>query len=260
MASASLAGGAALGAAFEKVFSILYETVKDVITTTCMFESILERLKSTLDVLEPLVKDIRWSNRELDRPEEVIKGLIEKMEKGEKLVRDYSKLPWWKYLMRFRYAKKLSKLEDALCRFFGLELPASNTRYVLETLKGVDDIRARMNLVGLNGGLLCAIPAAPDFPVGLDFPLKELKLQLLKEEVSALVLTAPGGCGKTTLVKMLCHDKQIKGTSSQFPFLFFSFFFFFFFFFLVIILPPKVLEEILFAYSLKSGFWNSVHI
>ncbi|XP_059456517.1 RPW8-like protein 2 [Corylus avellana] len=161
MASASLVGGAALGPAFEKVFSILYETVKDVITTTCMFESILERLKSTLDVLEPLVKEIRRSNRELDRPEEFIKGLIEKMEEGEKLVRDYSKLPWWKYLMRFRYAKKLIKLEDALCLFFGLELPALNTRNVLETLKGVNDIRARMNLVGLNGGLLCAIPAPP---------------------------------------------------------------------------------------------------
>ncbi|XP_059456168.1 probable disease resistance protein At5g66900 [Corylus avellana] len=211
MASASLVGGAALGPAFEKVFSILYETVKDVITTTCMFESILERLKSTIDVLEPLVNEIRRSNRELDRPEEVIKGLIEKMEEGEKLVRDYSKLPWWKYLMRYRYAKKLSKLEDALCLFFGLELPVLNTRNVLETLKGVNDIRARMNLVGLNGGLLCAIPAPPDFPVGLDFPLKELKLQLLKDEVSMLVLTAPGGCGKTTLVKMLCHDKQIKG-------------------------------------------------
>lgn len=218
MASGSLVGGAALGAVFEKVFSILYETVKDVITTTCMFESFLERLKSTLDVLEPLVKEIRRSNREFDRPEEVIKGLIEKMEKGEELVRKFSKLPWWKYLMRFRYAKKLCKLEEALFGFFELELPAWNMRNGLETLKGVNDIRARMKLVGLNGGLLCAIPGPPDFSVGLDFPLKELKMQLLKEEVSMLVLTAPGGCGKTTLAKMLCHDKESKGSSSQFIF------------------------------------------
>ncbi|KAG6666331.1 hypothetical protein CIPAW_01G024100 [Carya illinoinensis] len=39
----------------------------------------------------------------------------------------------------------------------------------------------------------------------------ELKIQLLKVEVSMLVLTAPGGCGKTTLVKMLDHDDHIKG-------------------------------------------------
>jgi guanylate kinase len=31
------------------------------------------------------------------------------------------------------------------------------------------------------------------------------------EKVSVLVLTTPGGCGKTTLVKMLCQDKDIKG-------------------------------------------------
>jgi guanylate kinase len=37
-------------------------------------------------------------------------------------------------------------------------------------------------------------------------------MQLLKEEVSVLVLTAPGGCGKTTLVKMLGQDEEIKGS------------------------------------------------
>ena len=42
--------------------------------------------------------------------------------------------------------------------------------------------------------------------------MKKLKTLLLKEEVQLLLLTAPGGCGKTTLVKMLCQDKEIKGT------------------------------------------------
>ncbi|KAB1201831.1 hypothetical protein CJ030_MR8G004367 [Morella rubra] len=38
----------------------------------------------------------------------------------------------------------------------------------------------------------------------------ELKMQLLKEDVSLLLLTAPPGCGKTTLVKLLGDDKDIK--------------------------------------------------
>ena len=54
-----------------------------------------------------------------------------------------------------------------------------------------------------------SIPKPPDFIVGFDVPLKELKTKLWEE--SLLILTAPGGCGKTTLVKMLCQDGDIKG-------------------------------------------------
>ncbi|KAB1201826.1 hypothetical protein CJ030_MR8G004362 [Morella rubra] len=66
-----------------------------------------------------------------------------------------------------------------------------------------------MSLAETKGG--CAIPGPPEFPVRLDVPLKELKMQLQKEEVSLLLLTAPAGCGKTTLVKLLGHDEEIKG-------------------------------------------------
>jgi hypothetical protein len=59
-------------------------------------------------------------------------------------------------------------------------------------------------------GLSCSVHKPPDFTVGLDVPLKVLKSQLLKEKEQQLLVTAPGGCGKTTLVTMLCQDKQIK--------------------------------------------------
>lgn len=59
-------------------------------------------------------------------------------------------------------------------------------------------------------GLSCSVLGPRDFTVGLDEPLNVLKMQLLKEKQQQLVLTAPGGCGKTTLVKMLCQDEQIK--------------------------------------------------
>ena len=57
----------------------------------------------------------------------------------------------------------------------------------------------------------CEVPRPPDFTVGMDVPLKVLKTQLLNKKKQQLLLTAPAGCGKTTLVTMLGHDKEIKG-------------------------------------------------
>ncbi|KAB1199698.1 hypothetical protein CJ030_MR0G015468 [Morella rubra] len=133
------------------------------------------------------------------------------MKKGEKLIWKYSKLPWWKNWKRSHYANKLMKLDAALSRFFQVNAQALSLRNGMETLKAVNYLCSQMSLVGMNGGMLCAVPRPPDFTVGLDVSLKELKMQLQRVEVSLLVLTAPGGCGKTTLVKMLCQDEEIKG-------------------------------------------------
>ncbi|KAK9067098.1 hypothetical protein SSX86_014423 [Deinandra increscens subsp. villosa] len=56
-----------------------------------------------------------------------------------------------------------------------------------------------------------SVPGLPDFIVGLDVHLRELKRMLLKDANQVLIVSAPGGCGKTTLAKMLCHDDEIKG-------------------------------------------------
>ncbi|PRQ47848.1 putative P-loop containing nucleoside triphosphate hydrolase, leucine-rich repeat domain, L [Rosa chinensis] len=56
----------------------------------------------------------------------------------------------------------------------------------------------------------CALPELPEFLVGLDEALSGLKMKLLKDGVSRLVLSAPGGCGKTTLATKFCQDKQVK--------------------------------------------------
>lgn len=215
MASAFV-GSAARGAALEQAFKLLYKTVIDVTKQTIAFKPILERLKSTLDVLDPLVKDIQRFNKELDRPENETKDLIEQMKKGEKLVRKYSKLPWWKNCMRCHYANKLCKLEEALLRFFDVNAQALSLRNGMETMKGVKYLCNQMSLVGMNDAMNCTVPRPPDFIVGLDVSMKELKLHLQKEEVPMLLLAGPGGCGKTTLVKMLCQDEEIKGISSRF--------------------------------------------
>ncbi|KAK9948817.1 hypothetical protein M0R45_004379 [Rubus argutus] len=56
----------------------------------------------------------------------------------------------------------------------------------------------------------CAVPELPTLTVGLDRPLKELKTLLLNDGVSMVVLSAPGGCGKTTLATKFFQDEQVQ--------------------------------------------------
>ncbi|KAJ6733053.1 PLANT BROAD-SPECTRUM MILDEW RESISTANCE PROTEIN RPW8 [Salix koriyanagi] len=53
-------------------------------------------------------------------------------------------------------------------------------------------------------------PEPPRVIVGLDKPMKDLKSKLFNDGISTVVLTGPGGSGKTTLAKKLCHDEAIK--------------------------------------------------
>ncbi|XP_059456250.1 probable disease resistance protein At5g66900 [Corylus avellana] len=201
---------AAVGALLGEAFSQLFARVEDGVNKTRMFESILKRLRSRLGTLKPLVEQISRLNREVGHSEEETKGLIEQMKKGAKLVSKCSKIRWWNYCMKSQYADKLCELDEEIGRFFQFDLPASTARNVLETLVRVNTIGENMKLVVRNDWVSCAVPRPPEFVVGLDVHMKQLKMLLLKEEVSMLVLTAPGGCGKTTLVKMLCKDKEIK--------------------------------------------------
>ncbi|XP_030923967.1 probable disease resistance protein At5g66900 [Quercus lobata] len=213
-----LVTGAVVGGAFGEGFAILHETVKTVVGQAIMFKSILEDLESTLERIAPVVQEIRQLSLALDRPERETKILTEQMKKGAKLVRKCSKIQCWNYCFKSHYASKLSELNDAIEKFCRVDLIVQSARTGLETLTKVDlildkvsnqnsDVKRKYGVRTLS----CAVPRPRDFIVGLHIPLMELKEMLLKKEESLLLLTALGGCGKTTLIQMLCWDHEIKG-------------------------------------------------
>nr|XP_011464497.1 PREDICTED: probable disease resistance protein At5g66900 isoform X3 [Fragaria vesca subsp. vesca] len=75
-------------------------------------------------------------------------------------------------------------------------------------IKRIEDRLDTQN--GAKGGAWGVVPELTQFTVGLDEPLKELKMKLLKDGVSMLVVTAPGGCGKTTLATKFCQDEEVR--------------------------------------------------
>ena len=204
--------GSLLGAGFGQVFALLRETVKDVVSEARQFEPILKRLESTLDRLATTVTDIEQLNQLLNRPVEETRSLIEEMTRGRDLVQECLQIPRWNLYLRFKYSSKLTKLEEDIVRFCQVELQLYGARNGLEIRRIVSDMSQRMDSIrsAETPKVSFAVREPPDFTVGFDMPMKELKTLLLKEEVTLLLLTAPGGCGKTTLVQMLCQDKEIK--------------------------------------------------
>ncbi|KAK7848880.1 putative disease resistance protein, partial [Quercus suber] len=201
-----------VGAAFGEGFATLHETVKNVIGQAIMFKSVFEDLSATLESLESLVKEIRRLNLALDLPEKEIERLVKLMKNGTKLVDKCSKIQPYNIFSKAYYALKIKELNEAIEKFCKVELQVQIGRTTLQTLVGVNDIRERMNNQRMRFGLRTLSVSRPrDYIVGLDLPLKELKMELKKKEEQVLLLTALGGCGKTTLVKMLCWDDEIKG-------------------------------------------------
>ena len=58
-AMASLVGGVALGAVFVEVFNVLYDTVKSVGSYALLFKPIIKSLQFNLNLLAPVVEEIR---------------------------------------------------------------------------------------------------------------------------------------------------------------------------------------------------------
>lgn len=181
------------------------------------FGPTLESNIETLNSLAPQVEEMKRYNKMLDRPIEEIARLESQMQAGEELVRKCSKFGRWRMLSFPYYQSKLKSNDANLKRHFSVNVPAENkrdlmevvasVRQILEILSKKEDFRHSFHLRGLSGA-----PQEPEC-VGMDVPLSKLRIDLLKDGVSVLVLTGLGGSGKSTLAKKICWDPQVKGNS-----------------------------------------------
>lgn len=222
-----LVGGTALGAVFEN----LCAAVVDARDKVNQFDSSLRKLQEILASVNPYILRMNKLGDQLDRPKEEMEQLIQILTDGEKLIHKCSKVSCCyqvsccKHFKKWRYANKIEALQDSLLKFFPVELLSQFSRNGMEILavfrsngfsfssnRGVSDKYGK-----LAGSTVATDPL--DFMVGLDVSLKELKRWLLKDGESRIVVSAPGGCGKTTLAKRLCHDLQVKGIPLKILFL-----------------------------------------
>ncbi|KAJ9669992.1 hypothetical protein PVL29_026515 [Vitis rotundifolia] len=137
--------------------------------------------------------------------------LIQILQDGEKLIQDCSRCYCYQ---RIGYANKIKALDASLLRLFQVDVQAQVSRDVKEILAILKSNGFNWNYRGVSDEYenlgSCNAPGPPEFMVGLDVPLKELKRRLCEDGEPRIVIRAPGGCGKTTLAKGLCHDNEVR--------------------------------------------------
>ncbi|OMP02093.1 Disease resistance protein [Corchorus olitorius] len=211
--------GAALGGAFGELFKLVLEGSKRV----AMFKGQLKEIESTLSSLEPKIKEIDSLNRELDKEQDT-KELKEIITRGQKLVTESLKISKLNFYYKAKYSKKLRELNKELLRHCTIVMQTQQSTDILnirtdirtmnweikklsmrEPLKSLSGAFSQVGVVGS-----CKVPKPRGEVLGFDVHLNELKPKLLKDGVSVIGVSAPGGSGKTTLVQELCQDKVIK--------------------------------------------------
>ncbi|MFS7955828.1 putative powdery mildew resistance protein, RPW8 [Helianthus anomalus] len=184
-------GGAALGAAFSELLKLVLGRAKQI----AEFDTLFARFEQTLKQIEPVFAKITELS---NRPVEERTTLRNLLDDGKKLVVKCSRIKPWHLFKKTKYSKELTDLDNKLFRLFYIEVSDG-------ILTGIQVILGRG---GFSGS--CNVPGLPDFTSCLDLHLPKLKCMLLKENTQVLVVSAPGGFGKTTLAKKLCHDSEIK--------------------------------------------------
>ncbi|KAM1940157.1 hypothetical protein ACFX13_027896 [Malus domestica] len=208
-----LIGGAALGTAF----NVLDDVLNELITKNVIFKPLLKDIKSRLDSLAPLLKDIEESNKKLDLSDKEVVNLKEHLEEGVEVVQKCKKVRWWSMYKRYKYANRLIDWDGSLQRLLQT-LNVQGIRDMEDSSLSVRNIEKLISRIESNMGIHLAVsretfgsvPELPRVTVGLDEPLRDLKEMLLKDDVSMLVLTATGGWGKTTLATKFCQDEEVK--------------------------------------------------
>ncbi|KAL6139648.1 hypothetical protein ACLB2K_057950 [Fragaria x ananassa] len=220
-----------------KAFEALYGGVEEVIRNL-IFSDLCKDIKDRLDCVAPLIDEMGKYNQQLHLTKELeaLEGLIKR---GTELVGKCSKLGKWsirniykkqKYsneflefkeslqkeleVLKVQVARDVKKTEVAV-ESMAREVKktgvaAENIQVVLQNIQRGVSLLLKKNEDLEIEALSAALPELPELIIGLEVPLEELKVKILKDEGSMRILTAPAGCGKTTLATKFCQDQDIK--------------------------------------------------
>jgi hypothetical protein len=164
-------------------------------------------LRSILKDLTSVVQDIKQYNENSDHPREEIKTLIEENYAGE----SSCKCSWFR---KDSYVVVDDDDDDDNESITVKDVKETlyKVREILELLSN-ENFEQKFNEAAGPTIFKCpfGVLENPKFIVGLDIPFSKLKMELLKDGSSTLVLTGMGGLGKTTLATKLCWDEHVKG-------------------------------------------------
>ena len=193
--------------------------VKDIVEKSRSSKTSKRLLRKTLKNMTPLLQEINQYNEHLDPPREEIDTLIKEKDAVEEIVCCYScsRSIWWT-----KFLSWLPLYGDGLWHNKNNPLAADdnqvkyikNTLYeVKEVLELLDIENFQLKLKGVGSPIKCpfGVPENPEFTVALDLPLSKLKMEVIRDGMSTLLLTGLGGSGKTTLATKLCRDEEVKG-------------------------------------------------
>ncbi|XP_048431682.1 uncharacterized protein LOC125473209 isoform X2 [Pyrus x bretschneideri] len=158
-----LIGGAALGTAF----NVLYDVLGKLITKNVMFAPHLKLIKSRLDSLAPLLKDIEKSNKKSDLSDEELGNLKEELEKGIQLLRKCEKTQWWSVAKRYKYTNKLIEWDESLQQHLKI-LNVEGIRDVKDTAVTVKTIEEAVRRIELNENTIGLYNSSSSGSVTLD--------------------------------------------------------------------------------------------
>ena len=86
-----------------------------------MFKPILKSLQFNLNLLAPVVEEIRQLNKKLNHTEEETKSLKEDMRKARELMGNLGRQEWY-YPLQAYYGRQLTELNEAIVMFFQVHM------------------------------------------------------------------------------------------------------------------------------------------
>ncbi|MFS7950297.1 putative powdery mildew resistance protein, RPW8 [Helianthus anomalus] len=204
-----LVGGALLGDAVSKVSTAIIAAIKK----TWHFKAQLKEMKECIESMTPIFTDLEKLNKELDRRKEETDGFVNLLQQAENLIQKCGDIKL-NIRKRYSHASKLDALNKSLHTYVQIYLQLQIARDVKEALAVMKDPNRGLQK-GSSSGWRSSVPLLDGDFIGFDDRVTDLKDMMFKDspgdDCSIVVVSAAGGSGKTTLVKLFCYDPDIKG-------------------------------------------------